>query len=145
MPTTFSELLPATRTTPRGAGFKWTPSEDHLGCGMLVIEAPRVRVTYHVVPIATKWAGKAWHLAKTDAGTDKDSESYDCFLGINPHERSCTCKGYCFGRNRDERGRVSCKHLEALIGITANRWDECPVNLDTDTGRSEVEDQPEQF
>ncbi len=140
---TFTELLPQTPTSPRGAGFKWTPSEERPGCGLMVIEAPRVSVTYLVCEFATRWDGRSWHLAKVTEGTDKESIAEDVFIGRNRQDRQCTCKGFTFGRGKDKLGHATCKHLESLLSILENRWDGCPVDLDADTGSTERYEMPE--
>ncbi len=139
---TYTDLLPPAKSHPRGTGYKWTPSEDNHGCGLLRIES-KVCVTYLVVEFANQFAGRSWHLAKVDQGSDKESESYDCFIASNRRDRSCTCKGWSFGKNRDDKGRATCKHLESLLSILENRWDGCPVNDHADTGSTERYEMPE--
>ncbi len=136
---TFTDLLPPTKSAPR-SGFKWTPSEDRVGCGLLVIEAPRVSVTYLVCEFATRWDGRAWYLAKMTEGTDKGCEAYDCFVGRNGQDKQCSCKGFIYGRGK------ACKHLASLESIfTENAYllGSCPVDLDADTRGTEVNELPE--
>jgi len=73
---------------------------------------------YLVVEFGTAWEGRAFHLAKTEAGTDKESESYSVFCGIrNPQECHCDCKGFTYGN-----GNRLCKHILAIQALLENGW-----------------------
>jgi len=112
---TFIELLPPTKSTPR-SGIRWTPSADATGSGLLVIEAPRVSVTYLVAEFATRWDGRAWHFAKVTEGTDKASDAEDVFIGRNRQDFQCSCKGFAYGHGKP------CKHIHAALALLENRW-----------------------
>ena len=114
---TYAELLPATKTDPKGAGLDWTPTPTTEGgpvAGVLAIKQKRGYTSYVVCEFPTDWPGRAFHFAKLTAGRDKTEERYDCFLAANGRDRRCDCKGFGF------TGR--CKHLAALDALVANGW-----------------------
>lgn len=114
--TTFTEILPATKSSPHTA-IRWTPDlQLPPGYGVLRIDAKRCTCTYRVTPFATDWPGRAFHLAKDDAGGDHTEEAYDVFVHDHDeaHDR-CTCKGFFYAGH--------CKHAAAARALVANGWD----------------------
>jgi hypothetical protein len=125
---TFTEMLFDTAASKHN-GITWQPAEDKPGCGRLVIEmgqgrggGKRSSVVYAVAEFATNWDGRAFHFTKLTEGTDKTSDTEDVFVGRNGQDRTCSCKGFSYGRGRDKEGRQSCKHLEAVLALLENRW-----------------------
>jgi hypothetical protein len=91
---------------------------------------------YIVSETATAWAGRAFHLKKAEGecGSDDEAEAYDCFIGVNPQDRKCECRGFL------RHGH--CKHLDSLLALLnhGKLSDESPVNPDLDTGPTEPAD-----
>ncbi|MCE9561106.1 MAG: hypothetical protein K8U57_03530 [Planctomycetes bacterium] len=110
---TYNDLLPATATEPKGAGFKWTPGILP-GCGVLVIEQRRAVATYTVAELPTRWEGRAFQLSKIDGGTDNDETGYSVFICRAGQDHLCGCKGFSRWH--------SCKHVAALVAAMENRW-----------------------
>jgi SWIM zinc finger len=116
MPATFTETLPATRSSKHSA-LNWTPAtDDGPPAGLLAIHTDRASATYEVTEFPTGWDGRGFHLAKLAGGTDAEGESYDVFCARNGQDRQCSCKGFAFGRGKN------CKHIEALLALIANGW-----------------------
>ncbi|WP_439627610.1 SWIM zinc finger family protein [Gemmata sp.] len=134
----YTELLPPTKSAPR-SGIRWTPVGP--GTGLLIIEKPRVMATYAVREFQTPWPGRAFRFDCRGGQTDAEgaADGYDVFVPHRGTEWRCDCKGFSYGKGRP------CKHVEAVRAILANGWMDSPVNPDADTGRTEVDDQPEQF
>lgn len=147
--TTYTDLLPPTLTDPHAA-IDWTPAGD--GSGVLVVKQKRGHTTYRVTRIVSDWPGFCFRLAKLSGGTDKENEAYDVFVGFDPKETQCPCKGF--------QRHGGCKHCLSLSTILANGWlaarplpegetmdefdraDLC--NPEQDVGSTEpIEDQPE--
>jgi hypothetical protein len=105
--TTYTDLLPPTKSEPRGAGIDWTPSAaDGPKAGVLTIKQKRVYVTYTVCEFPTDWRGRAFMLAKLDEGSDPTEEKYACFVAANGQDRRCECRGFAY--------TGACKRLAAL-------------------------------
>lgn len=109
MPATFTDLLPPTKNEPKGAAFDFTPSAGGPPAGVLTIKNRRVYASYVVREFPTDWAGRAFHLAKLDEGSDKGEERYSCFVGRNGQDKRCECKGFAY--------TGGCKHLAALAAL----------------------------
>jgi hypothetical protein len=115
MPATFTNLLPATKSDPKGrTSYEFEPSADEFGprAGFLTIRQPREYTTYTVSEFAVDWDGRGFHLKKLTTGTDPSEEAYSCFVARNGQDRRCECKGF-------ERW-ANCKHLAALIDLIQN-------------------------
>jgi len=121
---TLTEVLPASKSGP--AAIRWTPADpdDPLApqvgtlpaAGTLVIDQKRASVTYLVTEYPSGWDGRAFHFEKPagEAGTDAENESYDVFVGRNPADRLCQCKGFTRWGN--------CKHVDAARALISNGW-----------------------
>ncbi len=135
---TFTELLPPTKSAPK-SGFRWKPSGP--GIGLLFIETTRLSACYQIAEFQTPWDGRAFHFTCLGGQTDRESipEGYDVFLSHSGREFHCGCKGFAYGRGKP------CKHIESVRAIFENDWMDLPVDLDADTGRTEIDDQAEQF
>jgi hypothetical protein len=114
MPATFTNLLPATKSDPKGrSAYEWEPTASAgPAAGVLTIKQPRGYTRYVLCEFGTPWDGRAFHLSKIDAGTDPSEEAYSCFVARNGQDRRCECKGF-------ERW-ANCKHLAALIDLIQN-------------------------
>ena len=110
MTATFSELLPATKSSKHN-GIRYTPSSRGPG-GLLQIHTARSMVSYLVVEFATPWDGRAFHLAKLVPGTDREAESYDVFVCRHGQNNRCECKGYLM--------TSACKHIAAIEALLSN-------------------------
>lgn len=133
---TFVEVLPATKSEPH-PGILWTPGA-YPGTGKLTIQGKRTPTThYAVAEFPTEWAGTAAKLVKfvDTPGQDRESESYEVYVG-KPHDQ-CSCKGFAYGRGKP------CRHIEALKAIVANNWlDRSAMeNGERDVSNTEVHDQ----
>jgi hypothetical protein len=115
MPATFVELLPPTKTSPRGA-IHWTPSAEQAGSGLLEICTSRVYATYFVLEYGTQWDGRAFNFVKVTEGSDGRSESYDVFCSRNGQDHQCSCKGFTYGKGKP------CKHVAAAKALIENNW-----------------------
>jgi hypothetical protein len=104
--TTYTDLLPATKSDPKGAGIDFTPAG---GGGLLVVKQKRVYAAYAVSEFATGWDGRAFALVKLTEGSDPTEERYHCFLARNGQDRRCDCKGFVYAGH--------CKHLSALATL----------------------------
>jgi hypothetical protein len=118
MPTTFTELLPPTASDPH-LGLTWQPGITP-GTGELVIQGSRSYTRYAVAEFPTEWDGTAAKLVKfaDTPGLDRDSESYEVFVG-RPGSRDhdeCSCKGFAYGRGKP------CRHIEAVRVLVAENW-----------------------
>ena len=112
---TYTELLPATKTEPKGSGIDWTPSiGTGPAAGVLTVKQKRLYASYVVCEFPTDWAGRAFHMVKLDAGSDKTEERYNCFVAGSGSARQCDCKGFHFSGH--------CKHLAALEALIENNW-----------------------
>ncbi len=82
---TFTDLLPPTKTDPKGAGIDRMPSAgDGPKAGTLVIKQKRVYTTYAVQEFPTQWDGRASTSRSSPDGSDiKTEERYSCFLARN--------------------------------------------------------------
>jgi hypothetical protein len=108
--TTYTDLLPQTKSEPKGAAIDWTPSTaDGPSAGVLTIKSKRAYSSYVVCEFPVDWAGRGFHLAKLDAGTDATEEHYSCFIPKDGSEGRCECKGWAYSRH--------CKHLAALNAL----------------------------
>jgi hypothetical protein len=117
---TFTEVLP----DGGGGAIRWTPADpsdppaagDLPPAGLLRIDQRRASCHYTVTEFPTGWDGRAFHLAKPDgeSGTDPEAGSYDVFVGRNPADRTCQCKGF------ERWGR--CKHVLACRALIENGW-----------------------
>ncbi len=87
----------------------------------------------------TVWAGRAFHFRCGGGQSYKESaaEGYDVFLSHNGRESQCSCMGFASGPGKP------CKHFEVVRAILENGWMDCPVDLDADMSRTEIDDQPE--
>jgi hypothetical protein len=114
MPVTFTELLPATKSS-RHNGINWTPSATGQG-GLLTVHTAHKSVEYLVVEMEIQWDGRAFLFAKTDKGkgTDAESDSYTVYCGRNGQDFSCSCKGFIYGCG------TLCKHLNAASALLEN-------------------------
>ena len=125
-PRTFTEVLPATRSCPHAA-IRWTPADpsdpsdlpaggELPPAGTLAIDQTRASVRYAVTEFPTGWDGRAFHFAKAggEPGTDPTADSYDVFVGRNPADRQCQCKGFL--------RRGDCKHALAARALVADGW-----------------------
>jgi hypothetical protein len=112
MPATFTELLPPTKSEPKGAAIDWTPAETNDNpkslppAGVLTIKSKRAYTSYVVCEFPADMPGRAFHLAKLTEGTDPTEERYSCFLASNGQDRLCECKGFAYAGH--------CKHLLAI-------------------------------
>jgi hypothetical protein len=100
--TTFTELLPATKTSAHRA-CTWTPVAA--GVGVLTVSDKRTSTRYAVCEFATDLPGRAFRLTKPAGG-----EVY-CTRYAGPRDHDCDCKGHTFAGH--------CKHVDALL---ANDW-----------------------
>ncbi len=131
MPTTYVELLPPQKSSPRNA-IHWTPSEQQPGAGLLEICTTKLSATYFVVEFDTAWDGRAFHLVEGTEGSDPESESYDVFCYRAGQNHQCSCKGFAYGRGR------ACKHIEAALALISNKWLRSElVNPDQDASSTE--------
>jgi hypothetical protein len=114
MPATFTELLPATKSSKHST-LNWTPAPTR-DAGKLTIDTDRTRTLYTIRQFPTEFPGLAFHFEKTTSGTDREESGYNVFVcartgGQNPF---CDCKGFT---------RFShCKHLDAAIALIDNGW-----------------------
>jgi hypothetical protein len=106
---TFSDLLPPTKSDPRGAGIEWTPKSTEGGppAGALVIKQRRGHTSYSVEEAASDEYGRSFVVAKLNAGGSV-AEAYVAQLGAHGSRR-CDCLGY--------RHNGECKHLAALAAL----------------------------
>src|SRR4051812_41443436 len=112
--TTFSELLPACKTSSH-RGIRWTPNESdelpHDGV-LEIMDAKKVR-TYLVCEIVpgpkSHVCGRAFRLVKTDGVT------YDAVLHADG-SHTCDCAAGCY-----EKVPVCC-HVLAMRAIIENGW-----------------------
>lgn len=111
----YTELLPPTKSAPR-SGYRWTPTGP--GCGLLIIEKPRVMATYAVREFPSPWHGRAFHFECRGGQTDKEgaAEGYDVFVARNERDHRCDCKGFAYGRGKP------CKHIMAAQSVWDNGW-----------------------
>ncbi len=112
MSTTFTEVLPPQASSLHNA-MTWVPGKQ-AGTGLLTVHTLRASMSYLVVEFPTSWDGRAFHLAKTNEGSDPGSESYDVFCGRNPRDCQCSCKGFAYGQGRP------CKHIAAVSALLDN-------------------------
>lgn len=127
--TTFTELLPPQTSSHRNA-INWTPGTKP-GTGLLLVHTARSSVEYLVVEFSTPWDGRAFHMAKTSGGTDREETGYDVFCGRNGQDRQCSCKGFAYGRGKP------CKHIAAVSALLDNEalWNRTDlVNPEQDAG-----------
>jgi hypothetical protein len=114
MSTTFTEVLPATKSSQHNA-LNWTP-DAMPGRGVLVVHTARASVCYRVVEFATDW-GRGFRLVKDGTpGTDAESEAYDVLVCHDPRQHRCDCKGFTYGRGKP------CKHITAALAVIENGW-----------------------
>jgi hypothetical protein len=104
----YTDLLPATKSDPKGAGIDFAPAAEGSG-GLLVVKQKRVYTTYAVSEFPTGWDGRAFALTKLTEGSDPTEERYFCFLARNGQDRRCDCKGFSYAGH--------CKHLSALATL----------------------------
>lgn len=110
----YTDLLPPTKSEPKGAAFDWSPCETNPGgslppAGVLTIKQKRIYTSYVVCEFPTDWQGRGFHLAKLDEGSDKTEESYSCFVAKNGQDKRCDCKGFVYAGH--------CKHLASLQAL----------------------------
>ena len=101
MSTTFTDLLPPTRTSPNRA-VKYTPACAGVGVLELTDSRSHTRYALAVQPFGG--------VRLTKAGGE---ESYVVTVG------TCDCAGYTFGRGKP------CKHIDAVGCLLGNGWLEC--------------------
>ncbi len=108
---TYTDLLPPTKSEPKGAAFDWTPTADEFGprAGVLTIKQKRAYTGYVVCEFPTDWDGRGFHLSKLTTGTDPTEEAYSCFIAKNGQDKRCECKGFAYAGH--------CKHLAALSAL----------------------------
>lgn len=129
MPTTFTEVLPAQKSSQQNA-INWTPGKNP-GTGLLTVHTARVSVDYLVIEFPTHWGGRAFRMAKTSEGTDWEETGYDVFCARNGQDNQCSCKGFSYGRGRP------CKHIAAVSALLDNEalWNRTDlVNPEQDAG-----------
>lgn len=119
MSTTFTELLPPTKSNPKGAAFDWTPSESNgtasglPPAGVLTIKQKRIYTSYVVCEFPTDWQGRGFHLSKLTEGSDKTEEAYDVFFAKDGPHRYCSCKGFSY--------TGGCKHVLSLASLLESK------------------------
>jgi hypothetical protein len=109
MSTTFTEILPATKTSPNN-GIRWEPAS-----GRLEILTGRKSDAYRVAEFPAD-GGRGFRFTKLTPGTDRDVDAYSVFCatpGTGLHD-SCECRGFL------RHGQ--CKHLAAVRAIEENRF-----------------------
>lgn len=107
---TFTDLLPPTRSEPKGSAFDWTPAAaDGPKAGVLTIKQRRLYTTYAVVEFPADFGGRAFMLAKVTEGSDPTEERYACLIPAGGREKRCECKGFNYAGH--------CKHLSALAAL----------------------------
>lgn len=119
--TTFTELLPATKTSAHRS-CTWTPVCQ--GTGVLTVSDKRTHTRYAVVelPVARGFAGRAFQLTKADGGVY-------CVRYAGEHDHSCDCPGHTYARGK------GCKHVDAVAALLANDWvDEVETVTDVAAG-----------
>lgn len=117
----FEELLPSQKSSTHNS-IVWSPGE-RAGTGLLTIRTKRAYVNYLVVEFPTQFDGRAFHLAKTDAGTDTEETAYDVLVCRNTRDSSCSCKGFVAGNGQP------CKHVLAISALLDNEimWARCDL------------------
>jgi hypothetical protein len=105
-PATFTELLPPTKSNPKGYALDWTPAGEGAKAGLLVIKQKRIYVTYSVTEFDVDWQGRGFALTKLTEGSDPTEERYSCFLAKEGSHAYCDCKGFHY--------TSACKHVSAL-------------------------------
>ena len=108
----YTDLLPPTKSEPKGSAFDWTPIESDQGfvpAGVLTIKQKRVYTSYAVTEFPTGWDGRGFLVAKLTSGSDRTEEAYSCFLARNGQDRQCECKGFAYAGH--------CKHLASLAAL----------------------------
>lgn len=115
MTTVYTDLLPPTKSEPKGSAFDWSPCPTNDSpkqlppAGVLTIKTKRIYTSYVVCEFPSDWPGRAFHLAKLTEGSDKAEEKYNCFLAASGPNRQCECKGFQF--------TGGCKHLAAIASL----------------------------
>src|SRR5689334_10210083 len=108
----FTEILPATASSPKGNGYTFQRSQTVRGGFLTLDMGKRNRTRYFVVQFESPWEGVALHFAKLDEGSDVESEGYDVFVcARGGHNTSCTCKGFTYGKGKP------CKHVQVAVDI----------------------------
>lgn len=105
---TFTELLPETKSEKRGA-LTWerNPADARSPfAGVLTITGTRSHCRYRVEEFPADH-GRGFMLFKLDAGTDRTEERYAVQVGRGV--RACECRGFVAGGK--------CKHLTALVTL----------------------------
>jgi hypothetical protein len=113
--TTFTEVLPARKSSKRSA-IEWRPTPgDHFTAGVLTIHTDRASGAFVVDELPTA-GGRGFHLRKATTGTDPEAESYAVFCSAAGAARDhCECKGFL-------RWGTPCKHMDACRALLANGW-----------------------
>ena len=113
--TTFTEVLPARKSSKKSA-INWRPvTDDGFTVGVLTIHTDRASVAYTVSEFSTGWAGRGLTFKKLTTGTDAESESYSVFCATDrPAADTCCCKGFTF--------KGTCKHADSARALLANGW-----------------------
>lgn len=111
---TFTELLPARKSSKKSA-IRWTPvAGDTQVAGVLVVDTDLASAAYTVSEFVTGWAGRGFLFAKLMPGTDKTEESYSVFCAPREEQDRCECKGWTF--------KGTCKHRDSARALLANGW-----------------------
>ncbi len=146
--TTFSEILPATRSQAR-RGFYWTPCPA--GCvadGRLEVTKGKNSTAYllaETYPSSGYAAGRAFTLRKTGGTT------YHLHLADDRPHSTCDCPGHSYANSEradkahgDRFETLGCVHLDAVASLVWNNWlPESRTDAGADVGQTEASEQDE--
>lgn len=113
MPTTFTEVLPPTKTE-KSAAITWEPADEPFAptSGTLTITGKRTHCCYRVSEFPSDFAGRAFVLEKLLPGSDKNEGHYSVLISESG-ARICDCKGHA--------STGACKHVAALEALLKNQ------------------------